>query len=507
MRNRFETINVVFNTLGSILIVLGVFMLFPLVILILTEDSGYWVRNGLAFIVPSMLSFTIGFTLRTFTRPGVMSNYAAMLVCSLGWLGCSALGSLPFVLGIDATYLNGYFEAMSGFTTTGITMFTGLDTMPKCILFWRSMTQWIGGLGILTFFLAVTYRGGSAHRLFGAESHKIGMERPVPGLFHTLKILWSIYAFFTVVVIAGLFFAGMPLFDSICHSFTALSTGGYSPHDASIDYYRVAGFANFAWMEYILIVGMLMGGTNFLVHYRLLHGNFRSLFDNIEMKYWWTLILVFVLLIMAERFIRMDPMTGIHLGRLGFLQKVEANFRYVLFQVVSILTTTGFGTRDIGSSFFGHMARQLFLAMMVIGGCVGSTGGGIKVFRISILVKLIQREVFRLRIPARAVSTIIVDGKSVDTNEIYRISGLFFAWVALLLIGGIVTAILSNFDAFSSFSGMFSALGNIGPCYIPTSSMGNFHPVIKIVYIFGMLAGRLEILPVLLIFSRRVWVS
>jgi len=269
----------------------------------------------------------------------------------------------------------------------------------------------------------------------------------------------------------------------------------------------LASFPHFIWMEYILILGMLMGGTNFLVHYRLLQGNLKSLFDNIEMKYWWTLILFFVLIILVERFVKLESVGGIDIARFSFAQRIEENFRYVLFQVVSILTTTGFGTKDIGSAFFGNVARQLFLVMMVIGGCVGSTGGGIKVFRISVLMKLIQREVFRLRIPARAVSTIVVDGKPVEANETYRISGLFFAWIALLIIGGLVTAILSHFDALSSFSGMFSALGNIGPCYIPTSDMGTLHSVIKVVYIFGMLAGRLEILPVLLIFSRRVWFS
>jgi len=507
MRNRFETIRVVLNTLGSLLIVLGAFLLLPLAILLVMEDNGNWVTNVLAFVTPSMIAFALGLSLRYIFCPGSMNNYQAMLVCSLGWLGFSALGALPFVIGIKATYLNGFFEAMSGFTTTGITMFTGLDRMPRCILFWRSLTQWIGGLGILTFFLAVTYRGGSAHRLFGAESHKIGMERPVPGLSHTLKILWSIYAGFTIIIITGLFLAGMPLFDSICHSFTALSTGGFSPHDASIDYFRLAGFPHFIWMEYILILGMLMGGTNFLVHYRLLQGNLKSLFDNIEMKYWWTLILFFVLIILVERFVKLESVGGIGIASFAFVQRIEENFRYVLFQVVAILTTTGFGTKDIGGAFFGNVARQLFLIMMVIGGCVGSTGGGIKVFRISVLMKLLQREVFRLRIPARAVSTIVIDGKPVETNETYRISGMFFVWILLLVIGGIVTAILSNFDACSSFSGMFSALGNIGPCYIPTSAMGALHPVIKVVYIFGMLAGRLEILPVLLIFSRRVWLA
>lgn len=507
MRNRFDTINVVFNALGSVLIVLGVFLLFPLVILLLLDDAGQWVTNTLAFMIPSILSFTLGFAFRTLFRAGSMSNYGAMLTCSLGWLGFSALGAFPFVIGIDASYLDGFFEAMSGFTTTGITMFTGLDIMPRCILFWRSMTQWIGGLGILTFFLAVTYRGGSAHRLFGAESHKIEIERPVPGLFHTLKILWGIYAGFTLIIILGLSSVGMPVFDSVCHGFTALSTGGFSPYDASIDYYRSAGYANYIWMEYVLIIGMLMGGTNFLVHYRLLRGNMKSLFDNIEMKYWWGLIGLFAALILWERLCRGGLAEGICTSGSGLVGTIEQNFRYVLFQVVSIFTTTGFGTRDIGGAYFGHVARQLFLVMMVIGGCVGSTGGGIKVFRISILLKLIQREVFRLRIPARALSTIIIDKKPVDANEVYRVSGLFFAWIVLLVIGGVLTAIFSDFDSYSAFSGMFSALGNIGPCYIPASEMGGLHPVIKIVYIFGMLAGRLEILPVLLILSKKVWLS
>lgn len=507
MRNRFYTVHVVLNLLGSVFLVLGVFLLFPLALLLLSDENVLWASNMLAFAVPSALSFLAGFTLRALFRPGSLDNYQAMLVCSLGWLGFSAIGALPFVIGIRAGYLEGFFEAMSGFTTTGITMFTGLDNMPRCILFWRSLTQWIGGLGILTFFLAVTYRGGSAHRLFGAESHKIGMDRPVPGLSHTLKILWSIYASFTLLVAASLFFVGMPWFESICHSFTTLSTGGFSPHDASINYYRLAGYSHYIWMEYILIIGMVMGGTNFLVHYRVLRGDIKSLVDNIEMKYWWGFIFFFVAVILFERYVKLDALSAASSGSANLFVSAEENVRYVLFQVISILTTTGFGTRDIAGSYFGQVARQLFLVMMVIGGCVGSTGGGIKVFRISILVKLIQREVFRLRAPVRAVSTIIVDGKPVDMNETYRVSGLFFTWIVFLIVGGIITALLSDLDAYSSFSGMFSALGNIGPCYISVSVMGSLSPVIKIFYILGMLAGRLEILPVLLIFSRKVWLS
>jgi len=507
MRNRFQTVAVVVNILGSLFMILAVFLLLPLIVAFSYRETNLGLQTIFAFLVPSGVALVLGWLFRSIFRAQNPSGLQAMLVCGLGWLGCSAIGGIPFVIGLNTSYLNGFFEAMSGFTTTGITMFTGLDYMPKSILFWRSMTQWIGGLGILTFFLAVTYRGGSAHTLFGAESHKIGMERPVPGLSNTLKILWGIYAGFTAVVCFSLVVAGMSIFDSICHSFTALSTGGFSPHDASIGYYRLSGYPNFIWIECILIVGMLMGGTNFLVHYRVLKGNIKTLFDNTEMKYWWTLIVVFVVIIFIERLVKLEYFSGISSCPLFPLRHIEENVRTVIFQVVAIITTTGFGTMDIGGSFFGQAAKQLFLIMMVIGGCVGSTGGGIKVFRVSILVALIKREIFRLRTPPHSLSTIIIDGKPVESNEIYRVSALFFTWIGLLIIGGCVTALLSNFNAYQSFSGMFSALGNIGPCYIPVEAMGQLHPITKIVYIIGMLAGRLEILPVLLLFSGKAWRS
>ncbi len=505
MRNRFQTIYVVLHFLGLLLILLGFVLLVPILVLFLNNELGDGIKTLAAFLLPSGLSFILGLCFRLLFGAGNPNKTQAMLVCSIGWLAFSAVGAIPYVIGINATYLDGFFEAMSGFTTTGITMFTGLDSLPKSILFWRSLTQWVGGLGILTFFLVITFRGAAgAHSLFGAESHKIGTDRPVPGLFNTLKTLWAIYIIFTLMIVVGLLLTPLSLFDSICHSFTALSTGGFSPYDASIQHYQLSGHSNFILIEYILVIGMLMGGTNFLIHYRILNRDWKALFDTTEMKYWWVLIGIFVALIFAERFVKF-ALPGQSLLNTGLLKNIESNFRAVLFQVVSIITTTGFATQDIGSAFFGQLARQLFLVMMVIGGCVGSTGGGFKVFRISILVQVIRREIFRLRTPARSVSSVIIDRKSVAKNEIYRVSGLFFAWIVLLILGGGITALLSQVGAFESFSGMFSALGNIGPCYIPVNVMNQLNPLIKITYIFGMLAGRLEILPVLLLMSPRAW--
>lgn len=299
----------------------------------------------------------------------------------------------------------------------------------------------------------------------------------------------------------------MPFFDSVCHSLTVLSTGGFSPHDASIEYYRLSGHPHFIWIEYILIAGMLIGGTNFLVHYRILKGKWKALFDNTEMRYWWGFIGIFVIAILVERLAKVQSPGGISFHSYDFWRQIEENFRVVLFQVVSIITTTGLGTRDISGPFFGQVARLLFLVMMIIGGCVGSTGGGFKVLRVAILVKLIRKEIYRLVAPRRAISTLRIDGKEVDIDQIQRTSGLFFIWIGLLVLGGIATAFLSNLGGYEASSGMFSALGNIGPCYIPVKTMGQLNPIIKITYILGMLAGRLEILPVLLLFSPRAWRS
>ena len=505
MRNHWQTLRTVFRDVGSLLIVLGIFLFLSAASVFIFGEFRTGFLTFFAFIGPGILSILLGISARHYLPPGDLNRLQAMLVCSLGWIIFSLIGALPFVIALNINYLDAVFETMSGFTTTGITVFIGLDQMPKSILFWRSLTQWVGGLGILTFFLAISFQGRNTHRLFGAESHKIDVGRPVPGVANTLKILWGIYILFTVIIVLGLLISGMELFDSVCHSLTTLSTGGFSPHDVSIGYYRQSGYPHYIAIEYIIILGMLMGGTNFLIHYRLLIGKFKSIFANTELRYWISFIAIFIVIIIGERIIYIQRAVVTVPENTGYLQILERNFRTVTFQVVSIITTTGFATRDIGDPYFGTVARQLFLVMMVIGGCVGSTGGGFKVLRAAIMVKSVRREVFRLRAPRSAVSSIIVDGKPVDANEIRRVGALFFAWITLLAAGGIITALLSDLTGLNAFSGMFSALGNVGPCYIPGSEIPQLNPVIKITYIFGMLAGRLEIVPVLLLFSRKAW--
>jgi trk system potassium uptake protein TrkH len=487
-----ETALVITGYIGSLLFILGFIFLIPLAYGFLVSDQTVFLK---AFLIPAVFCLVIGSTLRLFLGRRTPNITQAMLICTLGWVILSAAGAIPYVLGINAGFLDAYFETMSGFTTTGITMFTGLDSMPQSIILWRSLTQWVGGLGILTFFLAVTSQVPGAHMLFGAESHKIGSSRPVPGMAHTVKILWSIYTLFTALVAGALVLAGMSVFDGINHSMTALSTGGFSPHDASIAWFSFPGRGNHVLIQYVLIAGMIAGGSSFLMHYRLLRGSIRSLWDSIEMRLWWSLIICFTGLIVLEHF----------LSRVSASEGFEPVFRTVIFQVTSILTTTGFGTASLTDTFFGTFARQLFLVMMVTGGCVGSTGGGIKVLRVAILWGLVKQEVRRLFYPSRAINRIVIDGSIVDRAEVHRVAAIFFSWILLLLIGGGVTALLSDLDGYTSFSGMFSALGNIGPSFMTVAEGATLHPLVKIVYIVGMLAGRLEILPVLLLFSPAAW--
>ena len=492
MRKRLSNLLLIIEYLGALFWVFAVLLLVPLVPLLIYRRAGEHEVSAFTYVVPSLVSFGLGCALKWRRALPELRGSSSMLLCALGWVALSAVAAIPFSLGWGMSYLDAYFESVSGFTTTGITMLTGLDRMPKSLLFWRAFIQWLGGLGILTFFLLLISTSGSAHRLFTAESHKIFSKRPAPGLFSTLKILWSVYALFTLLIAGLLVWAGSSVFDAVAHAFTCLSTGGYSPYDASIGHYAANAeqYPHFVAIEYIIILGMVLGGTNFFIHYRVLKGGIRALWDNSEMRLWWGILAICTLLVATSHWMMSNA------------PRCEA-VRHSLFQVVSVATTTGFATKDI--NFYPPLAKQILLVLMVIGGCVGSTGGGIKVLRISVLFKMVDRQVRRIVHGRSAVTPVILDGERVDAEEIRRISALFFAWMVLLAIGGGITALLSSLGPMEAASGMFSALGNIGPCYMSVKAMTELHPIIKVTYIIGMLAGRLEVLPLLLLFRRRAW--
>lgn len=477
--------------LGQLLISMGVVILLPLFVGFYYSEWNYLGADWyVGYLIPAITAMGLGFILERKFEVRDLNLVQGLFLTGLAWIIISFFCSIPFILVQKMPLIDAYFEAVSGFTTTGITMITNLNPLPKSLLFFRSLIQWIGGLGIITFFIYIGIKGISEHVLFRGESHKIKSSRPVPNLMRTVTYLWIIYGSFTLALTLLLWIEGTTFYDAITHSFTTLSTGGFSPHNASIAYYRINDFPNYKLIEYTITIFMVLGGTNFVIHYRVLRGKIQNLWNNMEMKMWWGILGISTVLIMYES---------------GVFNQIEPVFRNTVFQVAAIATTTGYQTEYIGSEFFGGLARQIFLILMVIGGCVSSTGGGIKVRRVGIMIKGIWNRIKRASRPREMLTPLVVDGDKVDRIELERVFIIFGSWIFLLVIGGLVTALLSNHGALESFSGMFSALGNIGPSYLSVAEMASLNPIIKIVYTFGMLVGRLEILPIFILFNREVW--
>ena len=483
-----------FGHLGSLLMMIGGILLIPILVSFYYSEWSYLGTNiYLSYFLASFFSFVVGFVLKRRFREEDINLIQGLFLTGFSWIVISVFGAIPFVLISDLSFVDAYFETVSGFTTTGITMFTDIEVLPRSLIFWRSLIQWIGGLGIITFFLFVGSRGVSEHSLFRGESHKIKSQQPVPNISRTIKILWIIYGGFTFIMIFLLWSQGVSFFDSVAHSFTALSTGGFSPYDGSIGYYASQGFRNYKVIEYIVIFFMFLGGTNFVVHYQVFRGKIRSLWDNMEMRLWWLIILVSTVMVMFDAFMS------------GAAKSVEVLFRRSLFQVISIGTTTGFETEWIGGEFFSAASRQVFLILMVIGGCVNSTGGGFKVKRFGIIIKGSWNRIKRFSRPKRMLTPLMVDGGEFEDSQLMRVFVIFSIWIIILVIGGLVTALLSDYTAVQSFSGIFSALGNIGPSYMTVAEVSNLNPIIKIFYVFAMLVGRLEVLPIIILLNREVW--
>ncbi len=493
MHNRLRQI---IYQLGWLFLILAGLLMVPMFYSLILNDSN---KITQAFIYSSLISLLIALICLGF-KPPVPSSLklsGSMILCAFAWIGISIIGGLPFIFGIDASFVDAFFESVSGFTTTGITVFTGLDTMPLPILLWRGLIQWVGGLGILTFFLFVTFQNeGDIWQLFAAESHKINTSRPVPNVFRTIKIFWGVYGLFSVLQFISLLALQMPVFDAVIHSLTTLSTGGFSNHDSSIGFYAQSGHVNAAYIEYAITFFMALGGMNFLMHYYWITRQFNTVLTDEETQGYFKIIALFTSLIVLSIYIAQNDIASF-----------ESHVRGTLFQVVSLITSTGYGTIDIGSSYFPPLAKQLFVVLMVVGGCVGSTAGGIKVVRTLVISKLYKREMKRIYLPRRAIAPILLNGSTLENNEVLKIAGLLYIWVMLIAVGSGITALFSDLDAFASISGMASAVGNMGPFYFSVSKMGTLHPVIKYTYIFGMLAGRLEMLPMFVIFQRLAWKS
>ena len=409
------------------------------------------------------------------------------LTVGLAWIVISFFGALPFVFsGAIPSLVDAFFETSSGFTTTGASILTEIQSLPKGILFWRSFTHWVGGMGFLIFILALmpTFSGNTIH-LLKAESPGPTPGKIVPKIKQTAKILYAIYFVLTLIETIFLKSAGLSWYDSIIHALGTAGTGGFSNMNAS-----VAAFNNPA-VEWIITIFMLLFGVNFVLYFQLIRGNVKAFFKSEELK--WYLIAVFASIIIIA--VNIIPFNH---------GDVTKSIRDSAFQVSSIVTTTGYAT--VNFNLWPTLSKVILIMLMFMGAMAGSTGGGINTIRIVIIFKAIRREIDKILHPRR-VKSVKIDGNVVEEETISGVFLFIFAYIIISLIAIFIVS-FDNFDVTTTVTSVIATLSNIGPGLEMVGPAGNFSAfsdLSKLVLSFCMLAGRLEIYPMLILFSPSLW--
>ena len=495
-RSNKINLNAILKVTGLLLVIEGLFMLSSLGFSAWYEPVSFSTLvffNSTHDFLPLLVSGTgvclIGMILWLLNRnldQNSIGKREGYIIVSLAWVIISLFGAIPFVLsGVTTNYTDAFFETMSGFTTTGASIFTDIESIPKGIMFWRSMTHWIGGMGIIVLSLAILpILGIGGMQLFVAEVPGITPDKIHPRITQTAKRLWFIYVLFTLVQTALLMLGGLNLFDSLCHAFGTMATGGFSTKNDSI-----AGFS--PYLQYVIIIFMFLAGINFSLHYFALKGKFQKIFSNEELRLYSLIVLVSSLVI-ASAFISIQS------------TPVEKAFRDSLFQVVSIVTTTGF----VSSNYllWPFFTWFLLFLLMFTGGCAGSTGGGIKIVRITLLFKNSLLELKRIIHP-QAMLPVRLNGKSIPQEIIFNVLAFFLIYIIVFAFGSLLMSFL-GLEFESAIGSVASCLGNIGPglgIVGPVLNYGLIPDAGKWLLAFLMLLGRLELFTVLILFSPTFW--
>lgn len=473
----------VLNILGNVIKYMVALLFIPLLISLYYGDG-----DAKAFLITIIIGAPIGYLLSSAkTEKKAIYAKEGFLIVGFAWIIISAIGALPFVFsGAIPNFVDAFFETVSGFTTTGATILTAIEGLPRGILFWRSFTHWIGGMGFLIFMLAlIPSLGSNSIHLLKAESPGPSPGKIVPKIKETAKILYLIYFVLTLIEGILLMFAGMNLYDAVIHAMGTAGTGGFSNMNASI-----AAF-NSPVIEWIITIFMLIFGINFALYFQVLKGNIKGFFKNEELRYYFIIILVAFIFI---TFNILDFNGG----------DIMLSIRQSAFQVSSIITSTGFATVDY--NFWPTLSKLIIVMLMFVGAMAGSTGGGIKTVRIIIMFKAIKREINKIIHPKR-VNSVKIDGKTVEEDIIH---GVFLFIGAYIIISLIAIFIISfdNFDVLTTVTSVITTMSNIGPGLEMVGPAGNFSafsPLSKMVLSFCMLAGRLEIYPMLIMFSPSIW--
>lgn len=474
------------RTVGLILLITGIFQLFPLLIAVIDHEP----RNILAYIESLCLILLIGSALLLFSRGGnrMFSAQEGFAATGLSWIFMSAFGALPFFLsGQIPSYVDAFFEMVSGFTTTGASILTDVEALSRCNLFWRSFSHWLGGMGVLVFLLAVVpgarKNGGTGIYLMRAESPGPSVDKLTPHLRQTAMILYGIYILLTALCIVFLLLGGMPVFDSFCIAFGTAGTGGFAIKNSSM-----GGYSYF--LQTVVTVFMFLFGVNFSLYYMLLLRKFKAVFKNEELRLYFGIAAGSIVLI------------AINISRM--YNTVYESVHHAAFQVVSIMTTTGYGTVDFEQ--WPAFSKAILLSLMFIGASAGSTGGGLKVSRVLLLMKSIRRTI-RKALHPRRVQPVYMDGRAVSEEVCDNVNAYLAIYCVILVLSFAVISV-DGFSIGTNFSAVASCFNNIGPGFELVGATQNFSiysDLSKIILSLDMLLGRLEIFPLLLLLSPDTW--
>ena len=471
---------IVLNVLGGLLRFLGLIMVVPLLVAYYYDESLY------PFIVAVLITGLTGIILSLkYKSDEDWKTREGFAIVALGWLAAATFGAIPYVFD-GITPLNALFESMSGFTTTGATVFVDIESHSRSILFWRSMTQWLGGMGIIMLFIAILPKLGVAGRqLFRAEAPGPTEDKLKPRIRETAKILWMVYVVISLIEVGLLLLAKMSLYDAVTHTFTTMACGGFSPYADSVKAF------NSPLIEGIITLFMFIAGANFALHYKTLYVNKKSLLKDNEFKFYATIVLFATGLLTVLLWRDMD-------------YSAFDSLRYAVFQVISIITTTGFATTDF--NLWSDSARMLLFTIMFIGGSAGSTAGGIKVVRVLLLLKYGRRELFK-SIHRKAIKPIKFNGTTVSDDVMKSIVSFVVIYLIIFMVSSGILSIL-GMDMISSLTASIATLGNIGPGFNMIGPMANFdvvHPIGKLVLIANMWIGRLEVFTVIVMLTPEFW--
>ena len=477
-------IKIILRVIGLLMFVEGAFMLFPLVISLIYNEN-----DTMGFVFSSGINLLAGGLVIWVTRKASrdIGKREGFIIVSLVWIIFSILGSLPYIFtGAIPNYTDAFFETMSGFTTTGSSILNDIESLSHGILFWRSLTHWLGGMGIIVLSLAILpIFGIGGMQLYIAEVPGPTPDKISPRIRHTAATMWAIYLVLTVSETLLLWIGHMSLFDAVCHSFATMATGGFSTKQASIAFWPSP------YIQYVIIVFMFLAGTNFTLTYFTMRGKFKPVLKDEEFKYYALIILGFTLLIFSGLLVS---------NQYG----IEETFRNSLFWVVSIITTTGFGT--VNYLLWKPVLIALLFSLFFFGGSAGSTGGGIKIMRIVLLFKNGYYELKRMVHP-HAIIPLKFNNHSVDSKIVTNVLAFF---VLYFMIFGVSIIIFMLFEPNleSAMGAVASSLGNIGPglgSVGPAETYAHIHPVGKWFLSFLMLLGRLELFTILVLFSPSFW--